>query len=260
MTALSVDIFTIIAKYCDFKTLQRLRSTCRRLHTHLYRTWLPAKYECNLTNDACEYFPYLTKLSTDKNHRLTRVDKLLKLTELRAGHYSLIVDISPLTNLTVLHLSFGGKITDRVLSLMTNLTALHVDYNTNITDSSIQHLTKLTILNATGTLRITDLSIRGLINLTELYAGYNPGITDNSICMLPRLTLLDASNNQKITDKSIIGLTNLVELHTDFNPQITDKSIYMLPRLLHLHAYCNPNISARCKEMIEERYILFDSQ
>ena len=138
----------------------------------------------------------------------------------------------------------GGEILDKDISFLTNLTSLDLSYNKSITNHGISRLTNLTSLDLSGNEMISDVST--LVNLKHLNLSQNRKITIDdikninltSLCIqdggmeldklteLTNLTHIDIMGNHLVNPADILFLTNLTSLYTkgiDMNNYLSTK-------------------------------------
>lgn len=105
------NLFTIIAKYCDFRTLLALRSTCTGIRKRVRILEIP-KFDSSILRDSILLlFPHLVHLDASFNHNITDAS------------------IAKLPELIVLDASCNVYITDASVSLLKNLEYLNASRN-----------------------------------------------------------------------------------------------------------------------------------
>lgn len=140
-------------------------------------------------------------------------------------------DLSKITSLTHLGLSYNRIITDEGISGLTNLTFLDLA-GTTISDRGIMNLNKLEFIRLSGNTMVTNDGLARLSSLTDLNLYSNDKITFNeSMYRLKKLTL---GYNFIILDDELSKLTNLEILDLEFNKIITDKGVSNLVNLKDL--------------------------
>lgn len=83
-----------------------------------------------------------------------------------------------LCELSIINQTKEGSVTDNELSELTNLESLDLSYNQVITDQSVQCLTNLTYLKLESNSKITDKNVRYLTELNCLYLCKSKGISN----------------------------------------------------------------------------------
>lgn len=152
------------------------------------------------------------------------------MTNLKVNHNYDVVDISKLTKLKILDLSYCDNIYDDQLINLTNLRELISNGNCNI--SKINHLTKLDTLIIGGDdgNGITTEGISNLINLTHLnYLNNHESDDVSDLNKFTNLKVLIMSCSNKMTNNGISKLTNLEKLDISYfeTPIELDHFIYL---------------------------------
>ena len=211
-----------------------------------------------ITDDTIPRLTQLTLLNLNNNRRIINISSLTNLTSLDLS-FSMVggTSLIKLTNLTHLDLSVESCIYDESLEVLTQLKTLVLGENVDITDNSIKFLTNLTQLNINNT-KITGKSIKYLTNLTHLEMGQTLGtIKDEDLGDLTRLTYLDLSWNENITNKTLYRLTNIRSLVLARNSNITSSSVKSLPNLTMLNISNNDTIHTRTVKKLTNLVTLY---
>ena len=143
---LPFDIWTMIAKYCNFETKKTLRSLCSGIRKRIVITEIPRSFH-NLNERIVEFYPKLTTLYIEKTPYITEetLIRLTNLTRLTVSNCPNISDASIATLTKLTYLKTDKNISHETACGLTNLTDLFMGerFNTTITDASIARLTNL---------------------------------------------------------------------------------------------------------------------
>lgn len=193
------EIVIYIALFVEAGDLVRLSLTCKDLHARV----LPGVFKVNqqLFTKLIDLYNSEAKLE-GINNLISKYGKLITELDLsgwgRNGRLLTDTQLSELSNITHLNLSFNENITDDIVSKLTNITFLSLYYNPKITNKSLSGLTNLRSLDLSGNHNITDYALIGLTNLTFLNISFNENITNNCVSRLTNLVSLDRSLEEYI--------------------------------------------------------------
>ena len=224
---LPIELYQLILSKSDFLTQIRLCQANTefqaKLEIHDFMN-IGCKYYKRLTNDILQLHPFITKLDTRFNTKITNIESMMRLVELNIWDHKEITNLNCLTRLEklwvgglcgvndegIINLTNLKKITaygnPRITNLnhMTQLEYLNVgDACCGIGDAGIYNLTSLTELNASSNKRITN--VNHMARLEILYADWDCGINTSGISQL-RLKRLIAEKNFKITKPKILNM------------------------------------------------------
>jgi hypothetical protein len=217
-----LDVWTIVAKHCEFKQLLTLRALCKGIRTRVKIYRIPGNYAARVNNEVLSRFPDLTYLSVMFMSDITdsAIAKITSLTELSVSYASLITDagIVHLTNLTKLTIvsDYTGTITSKSLVQLRSLTCLDVSYCMEVDDEFVSPLVGLVELNISYNHLISNNGIRGLTNLRQLYIdGESSQINLTGIRHLENLEVLSIKKNWRFaTGDGVLRLPKLRKLIT----------------------------------------------
>ena len=258
------DILQTINSILDFPSQTNFTSVSVNFKKYPITNLLdnvPDKISFKLTDDILKSYPHVVKLQIVSkllhwDQQVPRIYNTSNLNNVRVLHIkgNCGFDISKLTNLTSLTLSYCNNITNDDIKSLTNLTELNIPANQQISDinclinlrkidissytftecevddNGIMCLTNLTELNADDNIYVENIG--HLTNLTKLSANGRGGPANDALRLLTNLTDLNLSGNQDITNYGIITLTNLRILDISYTSAINDLGIAHLTNSL----------------------------
>ncbi len=201
----------------------------------------------------------LSKASLEKRGEIIKQYDECRITALsfRNNNNVILNDLSQISSLRILDLSFTDLINENIQDIPSGLTSLNLSNCDQITDEGLEKLPKdLTSLDLRHCTKITDKGLsklpHGLASLDLRYCNqitdegigklpqglasldlrYCAQITDEGLGKLPKgLTSLDLTECDQITDEGLSMLPKgLTSLDLSFCAQITDKGLSMLPK------------------------------
>lgn len=166
--------------------------------------------------------PNLTRLKINSLPMVSELTNLRRLSLLGNGLYGVSSDdyVSPLTNLEVLRLRNGTRVTDAGLSRLTNLQKLH--YFGAGEDTPITHLpdAQLTQLVLCDLCTVGDAELAKFTSLKNLYLIRCPSITEAGVMRLTNLKTLQFKDCGIQTQEAAEEIKNHLPLLEDYVPGI----------------------------------------
>src|SRR3972149_2139409 len=182
LTQLNHDILCHLSNYfLSFDSLINLSSSCKYLYSNIYSINLydvECKYSRKLTDPILKQQKYIhvRYLDAQWNYKISNVNHMQQLRELRCESGINQDGIRELFNLEILDVSMNEKITD--VNHMQKLRELRCGFS-EINQDGIRELFNLEILDVTGNEKISN--VNHMQKLRELRCYGNSGINQNGI-------------------------------------------------------------------------------